>query len=90
MATSTVDPSLTPLKATYPPSKPDLSRETERTRALISHLDLQPHIEGGYFVETDRDERRVPNPFLGKQVQERKDEETRDGERKRERESEQG
>jgi predicted cupin superfamily sugar epimerase len=55
------------LKATYPPSKPDLSRETEQTRALISHLNLQPHIEGGYFVETDRDERRVPNPFLGKE-----------------------
>ncbi|KAL9070569.1 MAG: hypothetical protein Q9157_005773 [Trypethelium eluteriae] len=25
---------------------------------------MQPHIEGGYFVETDRDSHRVPNPFL--------------------------
>jgi len=65
MATSTVEPSLPPLKATYPPSKPDILRETPQTRALISHLNMQPHIEGGYFVETDRDTRRVPNPFIG-------------------------
>ncbi|KAM0723534.1 hypothetical protein Q7P37_000521 [Cladosporium fusiforme] len=60
---STVDPSLPPLTPTYPPSKPSLDRESSQTRAIISHLKLQPHIEGGYFVETDRDARRVPNPF---------------------------
>ena len=67
MATSTIDSSLPPLTAVYPPSKPDISRESSQTRALISHLNMQPHIEGGYFVETDRDALRVPNPFLGKQ-----------------------
>ena len=66
MTTSTIDPSLPPLKPVYQPSKPDLSRENTQTRALISHLNLQQHVEGGYFVETDRDERRVPNPYLGK------------------------
>ena len=30
---------------------------------LISNLNLQTHVEGGYFVETDRDPLRVPNPF---------------------------
>jgi len=68
MTTSKIDPSLPPLTPTYQPSKPDLSRENPQTRALISHLNLQPHIEGGYFVETDRDARRVPNPFLGEFV----------------------
>ena len=67
MATSTIDSSLPPLTAVYPPSKPDISRESSQTRALISHLNMQPHIEGGYFVETDRDALRVPNPFIGKQ-----------------------
>lgn len=61
--TSTIDRSLPPLTPTYPPSKPSLDRESPQTRALISHLNLQPHIEGGYFVETDRDALRVPNPF---------------------------
>lgn len=60
---STVDPSLPPLTATYPPSKPSLDRESPQSRALIDHLNLLPHIEGGYFVETDRDNLRVPNPF---------------------------
>ncbi|GAB7330701.1 hypothetical protein MBLNU13_g02261t1 [Cladosporium sp. NU13] len=61
--TSTIDSSLPPLTPSYPPSKPSLDRESSQTRALITHLSLQPHIEGGYFVETDRDTLRVPNPF---------------------------
>ncbi len=32
--------------------------------STITALSLQPHPEGGFFVETDRDPRRVPNPFL--------------------------
>ena len=60
---STVDPSLAPLAPTYPPSKPSLDRESAQSRALIDHLNLIPHIEGGYFVETDRDTLRLPNPF---------------------------
>ena len=31
---------------------------------LIKKLRLQRHPEGGYYVETDRDALRVPNPFL--------------------------
>lgn len=38
--------------------------ETPQTTALIETLNLQPHPEGGYFAETDRDAQRVPNPFL--------------------------
>lgn len=30
---------------------------------LIKTLHLLPHPEGGYYAETDRDQRRVPNPF---------------------------
>ena len=85
MATSTIDSSLPPLTAVYPPSKPDISRESSQTRALISHLNMQPHIEGGYFVETDRDALRVPNPFIGKQS-EREEERKNKREKERERE----
>ncbi|EXJ53841.1 hypothetical protein A1O7_09177 [Cladophialophora yegresii CBS 114405] len=31
--------------------------------STITTLNLQDHIEGGHFVETDRDPLRVPNPF---------------------------
>jgi hypothetical protein len=86
MATSTIDSSLPPLTAVYPPSKPDISRESSQTCALISHLNMQPHIEGGYFVETDRDALRVPNPFIGKQS-EREEERKKEQEREREREA---
>ncbi|OCL10346.1 hypothetical protein AOQ84DRAFT_387574 [Glonium stellatum] len=37
--------------------------ESPKTQAIIKTLNLQPHLEGGYFVETDRDFRTVPNPF---------------------------
>jgi len=44
----------------------DISDEeqTPQLRSLIKTLGLQIHVEGGYFVETDRDTLRVPNPFL--------------------------
>ena len=32
--------------------------------ATISALKLQKHIEGGYFVQTDRAKFTIPNPFL--------------------------
>lgn len=32
-------------------------------QSAITTLNLQTHIEGGYFVETDRDPLQVPNPF---------------------------
>ena len=40
-----------------------VSIEHKSTQAIIAKLELQEHPEGGYFVETDRDHRRVPNPF---------------------------
>lgn len=39
------------------------SSESEKIQATIDILKMQPHIEGGYFVETDRQPERVPNPF---------------------------
>lgn len=39
--------------------------EPADTQAVIDRLQMLPHIEGGYFVETDRDPRLVPNPFAG-------------------------
>lgn len=61
---STIDPALPPLRPTYTPSAPDPASEPPATASLIRALSLQPHVEGGYFAETDRDARLVPNPFL--------------------------
>ncbi|MCJ1312184.1 hypothetical protein MMC25_005858 [Agyrium rufum] len=38
--------------------------EPSSIQAIIKTLRLQKHPEGGYYVETDRDARRVPSPFL--------------------------
>lgn len=38
--------------------------EPEEVRRTISTLFLEKHAEGGYFAETDRDRRLVPNPFI--------------------------
>ncbi|KAH0364972.1 hypothetical protein KCU65_g6422, partial [Aureobasidium melanogenum] len=63
--TSTIDSSLPPLKPVYEPKDSSAPRnESPHLAKLISTLQLQQHIEGGYFVETDRDANRVPNPFL--------------------------
>ena len=63
--TSTIDSSLAPLKPVYEPKDSSATRnESPQLAKLISTLALQQHIEGGYFVETDRDTNRVPNPFL--------------------------
>lgn len=37
--------------------------ESPNVQALIDKLSLQEHPEGGYYIETDRDPLRVPNPF---------------------------
>ncbi|KAL2435174.1 hypothetical protein ABEF95_014235 [Exophiala dermatitidis] len=39
------------------------STDTQEIETTISRLNLFQHIEGGYFVETDRDKLLVPNPF---------------------------
>ncbi|OCK98490.1 uncharacterized protein K441DRAFT_629616 [Cenococcum geophilum 1.58] len=61
---STIDSTLpSPLHPPFPrPAAP--IPETARTASVIRTLQLQEHIEGGYFAETDRDPLRVPNPFL--------------------------
>src|SRR2546423_4364344 len=38
--------------------------EPTSVNTAISTLKLQKHIEGGYFVETDRATFTIPNPFL--------------------------
>lgn len=63
--TSTIDPKLAPLKPIYEVKDSSKGRnETPQLARLIESLQLQQHIEGGYFVETDRDANRVPNAFL--------------------------
>ncbi|XXH03966.1 Protein gts1 [Hypoxylon texense] len=51
------------LKPSFRPGLPEVSSEPPATHSVIEALSLQPHIEGGYFVETDRDPLLVPSPF---------------------------
>ncbi|KAJ9296908.1 hypothetical protein DTO217A2_8753 [Paecilomyces variotii] len=58
------------LKPIYPPpsSTPiDPTTQPEQQPSILSTittLNLTPHIEGGYFTETDRSPLNIPNPFL--------------------------
>ncbi|KAI6888731.1 hypothetical protein KC363_g3251 [Hortaea werneckii] len=61
MATSNVDPTLPSLQPSFDPA--GTRSESSTTQQLIQKLNLQPHPEGGYFVETDRDPLRIPNPY---------------------------
>ncbi|KAL8766856.1 MAG: hypothetical protein Q9203_006285 [Teloschistes exilis] len=49
----------------FQPSFQPLAGAAESTsiQAIIDELGMTPHPEGGYFIETDRDPRNVPNPF---------------------------
>lgn len=38
-------------------------KEDPTIHSLLSHFNLHPHPEGGYFAETDRSPLRVQNPF---------------------------
>lgn len=67
MTTSSVDPSMPSLKPFFPPPS-SAQEESPHLQAIIKHLGLQPHVEGGYFVETDRDKLRIPNPFSARQT----------------------
>ncbi|CAK4031193.1 related to DUF985 domain [Lecanosticta acicola] len=58
---STVDPSIPPLKPYFDVS--GSHDESAELKAVMQKLKLQPHPEGGYFVETDRDAFKIPNPF---------------------------
>ncbi|KJX97660.1 hypothetical protein TI39_contig475g00018 [Zymoseptoria brevis] len=42
----------------------EAKEDSSTIQALIQTLSMLPHPEGGFFVETDRDSRRVPNPFV--------------------------
>ncbi|KAL8740648.1 MAG: hypothetical protein Q9190_006678 [Brigantiaea leucoxantha] len=60
---SVCDPKLAvPIQPSFPLAKRN-RKETTATKIFIDTLNLQPHPEGGYFVETDRDPLRVLNPF---------------------------
>lgn len=50
------------IKPTYP-IKDGNATEKASIQSLIDKLKLQPHPEGGYFVETDRNPLRIPNPY---------------------------
>jgi predicted cupin superfamily sugar epimerase len=52
---------LTTLKPHFHPS--NLTSDSPSITSLIKNLDLQPHIEGGYYLETDRAPETVPSPF---------------------------
>jgi predicted cupin superfamily sugar epimerase len=60
---STIDPSIPPLHPVYIYNPKQPTPESPTAQKLIKHLSLQPHIEGGYFVELDRDPLTIPNPF---------------------------
>ncbi|KAJ5098443.1 hypothetical protein N7532_005444 [Penicillium argentinense] len=46
-------------------------------QSLLSHLDLHPHPEGGYFAETHRNPLQIPNPFQQGSQGDSQDDETR-------------
>ena len=50
-----------PIRPSFEP-RPNFA-EPSSTQNLIAKLGLQKHPEGGYYVETDRDPLRIPNPF---------------------------
>jgi hypothetical protein len=56
------------IQSSLPPLQPSFDvdgshAESSASRSIIQTLNLQLHPEGGYFVETDRDTLRFPNPF---------------------------
>ncbi|KAH9223438.1 DUF985 domain protein [Leptodontidium sp. 2 PMI_412] len=55
------------LKPSFPPSSsPSAKEESPSLLALIKALNLIPHIEGGYYAETDRSKESIPSPFPSK------------------------
>ncbi|KAL1979445.1 hypothetical protein VTN96DRAFT_5955 [Rasamsonia emersonii] len=60
-----LDVPLSQIKPVYPPSRGvGPKQEPPAVQQTIDILHLQPHVEGGYYVETDRDPLNIPNPFL--------------------------
>ena len=48
-----------------PTFRGESATEHPGSQSIIDTLKLQKHPEGGYYVETDRDQLRIPNPFPG-------------------------
>lgn len=60
-----LDVPLTQIKPIYPPTRGVGSKpESAGVQQTLDLLRMQPHIEGGYYVETDRDPLNIANPFL--------------------------
>lgn len=51
------------LRPTFTPSTSFNPEEPPSVQALIKSLNLLPHIEGGYYAETDRASETIPSPF---------------------------
>ncbi|KAK3945966.1 RmlC-like cupin domain-containing protein [Diplogelasinospora grovesii] len=51
------------IKPHFHPTPNNTTPESEGIQSIITTLHLQPHVEGGYFVETDRDPLLIPSPF---------------------------
>ncbi|KAK7419360.1 hypothetical protein QQZ08_010893 [Neonectria magnoliae] len=54
------EPALNALKPIFTPSS---DPEPAHTAALIQTLGLIPHVEGGYFNQTDEDPTTIPSPY---------------------------
>lgn len=52
-----------PLNQIQPVYTNHTHKEDPAIHSLLSHFNLHPHPEGGYFRETDRSTLRIPNPF---------------------------
>lgn len=55
-----MDIDISQIEPTY--TTPDTQPDTSTIQATLATLSLQSHVEGGYFVETDRNPLRIPNP----------------------------
>lgn len=58
---SSINPSVQPLRPVFPINTQ--TQESPALATLIDSLNLQKHIEGGYFAEIDRNPLIIPNPF---------------------------
>jgi len=61
---SRTSPSSEKITQIYTPNSS--ATEPANTQAVIAALNLQVHVEGGYYAEIDRNPLTIPNPFLAK------------------------
>lgn len=60
--TNIMDIPLSQIKPIYSPTTPP-SSDSPEIQQTITTLNLQPHVEGGFYVCTDKSPLRIPNPF---------------------------